>query len=174
MHQLLFLRNGDHLKKVGDYVVYRKDVCKVADIKKKYHNDLDYYRLVPIDDESLHVDIPINNEFGYLRDLISKEEAERIISKMPEIETLKCDDKMLENEYKELINSASLEDYVKIIKTTYLRMKEREENKKKICEKDNYYFNLAEKYLYNEFSIILNKNYEETKQYIIDKVASLN
>lgn len=161
------------MKKVGDYVVYRKEVCKVKEIKEKYMKEEDYYRLVPIDDESLHLDVPVNNTNGLLRDLITKEEVERIINKMPEIKIVTTEDKLLEAEYKNLLSSDSLEDYVRIIKTTYLRNKEREENKKKVSDKDNYYFNLAEKYLYNEFSIVLNKTYEETKKYVIDKVESL-
>ena len=161
------------MKKIGDYVVYRKEVCQIKEIKENYRDKEDYYRLVPVEDSSLHIDIPITNTSGFLRDLITKEEVERIINKMPEIETITTEDKLLENEYKNLINSNSLEDYVRIIKTTYLRNKKREENKKKISDKDNYYFNLAEKYLYNEFSVVLNKTYEETKKYVLEKVESL-
>lgn len=161
------------LKKVGDYVVYRKEVCKIKEIKEKYLNNQDYYRLVPVDDDSLHLDVPVNNEM-YLRDLITKKQVEEIINKIPEIKSISLEDKMLEAEYKNLMNSNSLEDYIKIIKTTYQRNQERLENKKKISETDNHYFKLAEKYLYNEFSVVLNKTYEETKQYVIDKVMAIN
>ncbi len=161
------------MKKIGDYVIYRKEVCQIKEIKENYRDKEDYYRLVPVEDPSLHIDIPITNTSGFLRDLITKEEVERIINKMPEIKTITTEDKLLENEYKNLINSNSLEDYVRIIKTTYLRNKKREENKKKISDKDYYYFNLAEKYLYNEFSIVLNKTYEETKKYVLEKLESL-
>lgn len=160
------------MKKVGEYVVYRKDVCKVVEIKENYAKGKDYYRLIPIDDETLHVDIPIE-ENTYLRDLISKEEVENIIKEIPKIEVISCEDKQLESEYKTLLNSNDLKDYVKIIKTTYLRNKEREENKKKQSDKDHHYFELAEKYLYNEFSIVLNKTYEETKEYVINEVEAL-
>lgn len=54
-----------------------------------------------------------------------------------------------------------------------MRNKEREENKKKQSDKDHHYFELAEKYLYNEFSIVLNKTYEETKEYVINEVEAL-
>lgn len=160
------------MKKVGEYVVYRKDVCKIVEIKENYAKGKDYYRLIPIDDETLHVDIPIE-ENTYLRDLISKEEVENIIKEIPKIEVISCEDKQLESEYKTLLNSNDLKDYVKIIKTTYLRNKEREENKKKQSDKDHHYFELAEKYLYNEFSIVLNKTYEETKEYVINEVEAL-
>lgn len=68
------------------------------------------------------------------------------------------------------MQSGTHEDLIKIIKTTYLRNKERTENNKKIREIDDSYFKKAEKYLYNEFSIVLNKSFEETKEYIINKV----
>ena len=45
--------------------------------------------------------------------------------------------------------------------------------KKKIGEKDSNYFRLAEKYLYSEFSVILNLTVEETKNYIIKEVEKL-
>lgn len=160
------------MKKIGEYVVYRKDVCKIVERKEKYANGKDYYRLIPIDDDTLHVDIPIE-ENTYLRELISKEEVEKIIKEIPKIEVISCDDKQLENEYKTLLNSNDLKDYVRIIKTAYLRNKEREKNKKKQSDKDHYYFELAEKYLYNEFSIVLNKTYEETKEYVINEVEAL-
>ncbi len=159
------------MRKIGEYVVYRKEVCKVLEIKKQFREGMDYYRLVPIDDETLHIDISTDN--AYIRDLISKKEVERIINEMPNIGVIECEDKQLENEYKNLLNTNELENYVSIIKTTYLRNKEREANKKKISDKDNHYFELAEKYLYNEFSIVLNKTYEETKAYVIEKVESL-
>ena len=66
------------------------------------------------------------------------------------------------------------EDLIKIIKTTYLRNKEREETGKKIADKDQTFFEQAEKYLYNELSIALNMNYQEIKNYIIEYINKLN
>lgn len=157
------------MRKIGEYVVYRKNVCKIIEIKEKYMQDMDYYRLQPIDDASLHLDVPVLNN-TILRDLISKKEVEELLSKMSNIKPIESEEKMLENVYKQLMNTEDLENYIKIIKTTYLRNKNRLDNKRKISDKDNYYFNLAEKYLYNEFSIVLDKSFEETKQYIIDRM----
>ena len=86
------------------------------------------------------------------------------------IKTIECDDKNIEQEYKKLLNNASWEDLITIIKTTYKRNQARLDNKKKISDKDKNYFELAEIYLYTEFSIVLNMSFEETKEYIIKKV----
>lgn len=153
----------------NDYIMYKKDVCKIKEIKHNKMNGNDYYILTPIDDESLIIDVPIDNRMGYLRNIISEKEAKNIINSIKDIEPLKnISDKYIENTYKELIHNGNHNDFIKIIKTSYLRNQARINDKKKISEKDLKYFDLAEKYLYNELAIALNKTVEETKQYIID------
>ena len=154
--------------KIGDYIIYLKDVCKVLDIKEKYMNDMDYYVLNPVNDNSLKLNIPINN--NSLRNLISKEKIEEIINNILNIEVIQDDDKTIENTYKILLSNATHEDLIKIIKTSYLRNQKRIDNKKKISNKDKNYFELAEKYLYNEFSVVLGLSFDETRDYVIKKV----
>ena len=57
--------------KIGDYVIYRRDLCTIKDII-----DNKYYKLSLIDDNTLSINVPIDNKFGLLRKPISKEEAE--------------------------------------------------------------------------------------------------
>jgi len=152
--------------KINDLLIYKKDVCKVKEIKEKYLRDTDYYVLVPLKDESLTIQVPVNN--NAIRNIISKEETEKIIKNIPNIDIIKSDAKILENEYKTLMQNGTHEDLIKIIKTTYLRNEERLANNKKTADKDNRYFEEAESYLYHEFSISLNLPYDSVKQYIID------
>lgn len=154
--------------KINDYVVYKKDVCIISDLKKI--NNLNYYVLVPIMDKSLKINIPISNSSILLRNLITIDELNSLISKIPKIEVIKNNDKMLENDYRKLLNTNKHEDLIKIIKTTYLRNKERIDNNKKVGDKDLTYFEQAERYLYSEFSIVLNKDFDETKKYVIENV----
>lgn len=104
---------------------------------------------------------------------MSLEEVKELINRIPLVEVIETDDKNLENDYKQLLHSEKIDDLIKIIKTAYLRNKDRIDNNKKIGEKDNNYFNLAERYLYTEFSIVLNKNFEDTKDYVIEKVMKI-
>lgn len=55
---------------IGDYVIYKRDVCKIDSIKILNNND--YYVLKPIDDEILATLVPKDNRFGYLRNIINK------------------------------------------------------------------------------------------------------
>ena len=157
--------------KVGDLLVYKKDVCEIIEIKEKYLRDMDYYILAPIIDKSLKLQIPTSS--SAIRDLLTKEEIKKLINQIPTIETIKIESKNIENEYKQLMQSGTHEDLIKIIKTTYLRNKERLDNNKKTTDKDNYYFNQAELYLYNEFSVVLNLTYDETKEYVLNVVNKL-
>ena len=154
---------------------YKKDVCKVKEIRKNKMNNSDYYILVPIEDKSLIIDVPVDNKFGYIKDIMTKEEANELINKIPSIELISVsNDKYIEKEYKNLIYSGTKEDLIKIIKTTYLRNDKRIKNNRKKSERDDKYFNLAEKYLYNELSISLNMSFDDTKKFIINKVSQLS
>lgn len=153
------------MKNIGDYIVWRKEVCKIKDIK----NNL--YVLEPIDDTTLTLQVPINSQV--LRDLIKKKDIDKLLREIPSIDTVNGSDRLIEQTYKELMQNGTYEDLIKIIKTTYLRNENRKNNKKKISEVDNEYFNKAENYLYNEFSIVLNLSFDETKEYVIKIVSSL-
>lgn len=157
--------------KIGDYIVYKKDVCLLKDIQMKKFNNRDYYLLEPIGDPSLKLDVLVDSPL--IRSVISKEEVDSIINEIPNIDVIESDDKNIEFLYKKLLDSNDHYDLIKIIKTTYLRNKNRLDSNKKISEKDNTYFELAEKYLYNEFSIALNKSFSETKEYVISKVLEM-
>lgn len=153
--------------KKGDYVVYRHDICIIKDIRKNKLNGITYYVMNPIDDDSLIIDIPIEDRMGYLRDVISSDDAKNLIERIRNIDPIEdINEKNLEIKYKELLNTGKYDGLIQIIKTTFLRNESRASNKKKISEKDSNYFKLAEKYLYNELSISLNMSVEDVKDYI--------
>lgn len=152
--------------KVGEYVVYKKDVCKVIAINKNYLRGQDYYSLVSTFDKSLTIQVPIDNKL--IKSLITKDDAKKIISQIPDIKVIETDNKFIENDYKQAIKSGNYQDLIKVIKTTYLKNKERQDNNKKMGEKDNNYFQQAERQVYREFSLALGITYEEVKRVIIE------
>ncbi len=95
--------------KINDIVVYKKDVCRIKDIKTNKTTGNTYYVMVPIDDESLVIDIPIENKTGFLRDLLSKDEVENLINEIPNIKPFdNLDDKNIELKYKQAITNVEL------------------------------------------------------------------
>lgn len=159
--------------KIGDYIVYRNDVCKIKNIKNNKINGITYYIMTPIDDESLIIDTPIDNKMGYIRNLISLEKANKLIDSIPNIKPIEdFSEKNLEYIYKDFLYKGSHIELIKIIKTSYIRNNKRTKNRKRISDKDDKYFRLAEKYLYNELSIVFNMSFEETKNYIYKRVCN--
>lgn len=156
-----------------DYVVYKRDVCLIREIRINPNNHFEYYILNPIEDASLTLEIPISNSNGFLRELISKEEMEKVIARIPDIKIIESDDKLIEKEYKRLIATGEYDDLIKIIKTTFLRNKARLDKNKKVGDKDNFYFEKAEKCLYNEFGMVLNMSFDETKKYVHEIVQKI-
>ncbi len=149
-----------------DYIVYRKETCKIIE------KEDGYYKLVPVNDTSIKYKVPVDSNF--LKKVITKEEIDRLLLEIPEINTIDLGEKQIEQEYKELMKSGTHEDLVKIIKTSYLRNQIRILNNKRISEIDDEYFRRAEKYLYEEIGIVLNLSFEDTKEYIINKLKKAN
>lgn len=157
--------------KLNDYLVYQKNIYQIIGIKYKYLNNQDYYILNSVINPSLTIKLPCNN--NSIRHIVNKDEVKEIIKKIPKIDIIKLDDKLLEIEYKKLLNG-SLEDLIKIIKTTYLKNKERLDAKKKISDKDKTCFDKAELLLYTECGLALNMTFEDTKNYIIKQIEIQN
>ena len=152
----------------GSLVVYKRDVCKVVDIR--VIRDKSYYVLNSTIDSSLKIDVPVNKEKKLLRPLITKKELDNLINEIKFLPVLDVEARMLEDEYKRLLKDGTMESLITIIKTAHLRNKIRQENKKKLADNDQYYFNLAERYLYNEISYVLKVSYDDAKNYIIEKL----
>lgn len=159
--------------KINDYLIYGKDVCQVKGIELKKYNDKDYYLLIPVNDDTLKLEVPVEDPQNKIRDLIKKEELKKLINKIPDIETVDVEEKYLESEYKKLLSSGDEEDLVKVIKTTYLRNKKREDNNKRKAEIDSIYFREAENTLYARVSAILGMSIDEAKTYFIQKIEEL-
>lgn len=159
--------------KEGSYLIYNKNVCVVKKIIINEKDNQEYYLLSPLDDISLKITIPVQGASNHIRNIMTKQEVEELINKIPQIPIIECNDQNIENEYKKLLNSNHHDDLIKIIKTTYLRNKERLDNKKKIGDKDQNYFEKAERYLYNEIGVALNMNFDDVKKYIIEQVSKI-
>ena len=91
--------------KQNDYIIYKREVCKVKEILKNYLFDKDYYLLSPLSDDSLTIKIPTDSK--EIRPLISKEEILKLIEKMPLVEVVEADTKSLESIYKNLLLSGT-------------------------------------------------------------------
>lgn len=165
--------------KVGEYVVYgSKGVCQIMDITHLDMSGADkerlYYVLGPIGDTASRIYAPTDNQKTVMRKVISKEAAERLIEELPEIELLWVpDDKQREAKYKEALKTGDYRSWVSIVKTLYLRQRERLAQGKKITALDERYMRVAENELYSELSLTLEIPKENMEDYIKEKLKNI-
>ena len=146
--------------KVNDYVIYKRDVCII--LEEKIISNYEYFVLQSTIDDSLKINIPKNMSSKLLRHLNTKKDIEKLISKIKTIPLLDVNSKNIEEDYKKSL--------IAIIKTSYFRNQSRLAHNKKMTDKDKYYYELAEKFLYNEIAYIYNTTYEDAKKYVLDKL----
>ena len=163
----------------GDYMVYgTTGVCQVEEITElKMQGSSDaklYYVLRPCFQKGNTIFTPINNEKIVMRGVMSKAEAEELVARIPEIEVFReTDDKEREKQYKEAIKSGNSGEWIRIIKTCYLRSRKREAEGKRATTVDERYFRAAEEHLYAELSVTLGIVREQVKAYITEKLAGV-
>ena len=131
-----------------------------------------YYILRPVHEKHGKVFTPVDNEKIVMRRVISKEEAEKLIREIPQIEGLWIgNEKQREEKYRECMKSCKCAEWVRIIKTLYERKVSRLKQGKKITALDERYMRTAENELYSELSLTLGIPKDEMEQYIRERLT---
>lgn len=163
----------------GEYIIYgTSGVCKIEDITTmnmaSVPNDKLFYVLSPSSQKGGKIFTPVDNQKTIMRRVLSEEEASKLISEIPDIEELWItNEKMREEKYKECMRTGDCRDWIKIIKTLYLRKQQRNAQGKKITATDERYLKMAEDYLYSELEIPLGIPKAEMEDYITKKIEEI-
>lgn len=152
---------------IGSYIVKNVNgVCKVEDIVEmdvmSTGQEKKYYLLIPTEDKTGKVYVPVEGAEKCTREIMTEEEVYSLINNIPKIDEIWIDnEKQREIRYKEALRSRNPEMLVGIIKMIYLRNSNRMKQGKKNTVTDERYFKLAEEYLYSEIAIVLNRDKKE-------------
>ena len=107
---------------IGDYIVCGNNgICTVESIGTIDVPDVNpdrlYYILQPVYAKGSVVYIPVDNEKIVMRKILTKEQAQALIDKIPEIETIpELNDKLREEKFKECLRHHDCTDWIRIIK----------------------------------------------------------
>lgn len=160
----------------GEYVVVgNKGVCAVEDITTLNISGVDkereYYILKPVYMSGSTVYVPVDTAKESMRRILTKEEAKQLIEGIPEILPITTsNDKLLEQEYRGCMKTNCCEEWIKIIKTIYLRKQKRLEAGRKVTAVDAKYFRIAEDNLYGELAVVLDIPRTEVQTYIASEI----
>ncbi|MDR2931878.1 MAG: CarD family transcriptional regulator [Oscillospiraceae bacterium] len=165
---------------VGDVVFYENTgACRITDISAQSVPDTAenrlYYTLSPIFQECI-IRTPVDNGKVFMRPIISKEEAERLIDTIPSIQAEpfhgKANSELTEH-YKELISTYDCMDLIILTMSIYAKKQEAEENKRKFGTVDERFMRRAEELLYGELSVALEIDRADVQSYISSRVSVL-
>ena len=128
--------------------------------------------LVPMNEKTSKIYVPVDIAKERIRKVISKEDAIRFIKSLPDInEKDISNERMREQEYKTAILSGNNEQIVSIIKLLYARRQKRIAQGKKATTTDDRYFKQAEDMLFSELSFALDVPKENMEQFIADTLG---
>lgn len=162
----------------GDYIMYGSTgVCRVEEIGKPVgfsDGDTLYYKLSPLYDTEV-IYTPVDTK-AFMRPVMSKEQAEKLIDRIPEIPETLCDNrdmKMLNERYRACLNTHENDDLVRLIKSVYMKNKRSLKAGRHMGQTDQQYMKRAEKMLYGELAVALGMEFNQVQPYIKRRVAEL-
>lgn len=163
----------------GEYVVYGSaGVCEVVEIGPLnldgISKDRLYYTLNPVYSEKSVIYTPVDNQKVIMRPVITRAEADELVRGIESIEVMALkNDKTREEAFKQALHTCDYREWVKVIKTVYLRKMSRIEQGKKITFIDEKYLHIAEENLYGELAVVYGMPKSEVEDFIIARVKEL-
>lgn len=157
---------------IGETVSYGvQGVCRIDSVTEKRLSGktVKYYVLKPIYQENSTIFVPADNEksISRMRRVMSKEEANSLIEKIPDQKVCSIDNDAERKEiYKKKIESSDCREWVCVIKSLHERQCKRKESGKRLSLVDEQMMKKAEKLLYGEIALALNIKPEDTHDFI--------
>jgi len=162
---------------INDEVIYGLNgVCRIAGIgekeicgKKKL-----CYSLNPVNDNKVNIIFPVDSTLARnrMRRILSKDELLEIIHSMPVADTIWVDDEIVRRrKFKEILLGNDRNALIKLIKTLYLRDKEKHQYGMKIRVSERSLMKDAERVLYEEFAYVLGIDVSQVLPFIISELG---
>lgn len=162
----------------GDLIMYgTTGVCRVEGIGLPDaipDDGTQYYKLTPIYDTEV-IYIPVSTK-AFMRPVMTKEQAEKLIDRIPEIPEdvcSGCDMKMLSERYRACLSTHDNDDLIRLIKSVYLKNERSLRAGRHMGQIDQQYMKRAEKLLYGELAVALEMEYDRVQPYIKKRVTEL-
>ncbi|MBO5870286.1 MAG: CarD family transcriptional regulator [Clostridia bacterium] len=162
---------------IGDLIIYNEiGVCRVDDIIEKEFPDgvKKCYKLQPIY-QSCAIFTPVDNETVFMRHIISREEADKLINDVCDIkpaEITSASPRELSNEYESIIKLHDCAELVALTKHIYTKRARLVSVKKKLPAVDERYVKKAEDLLFGELAAALGIDKSSVRENIAEKVGA--
>lgn len=164
---------------INDYIFHGgSGVCVVEDICSPPHtrctdSSRQYYRLNPLYESGSVIYTPIDSSGTMVRRLLTRQEVQDLIGRIPDIKPLIIDnDKQRDDAYRTALRTNDCTEWIRVIKTIYLRNQARKLDGKRMNQVDEKYFQMAEGLLYGELAVPLEIPREQVRDYMVGKIQA--
>lgn len=115
---------------------------------------------------------PVEGNKSIMRKVLTKEEAYELLDGIKTIDKLwVSDEKQRESRYREALKTCDCKAWIGIIKTLYVRKKDRMVRGKRLTEVDERYMKKAKENLQGELAITLGISEGEVERFILDRIG---
>ena len=162
---------------VGNLICYGSTgVCEVKEIKKmdgeKKGVKRDYYVLKPLY-QTCVITTPADNPKVFMRPIISREEAEKLIDSIPDMQTEEYHSRVirdLSEHYQASFQTHNCEDLLELTMSIYSKKRTLERQKKKFGVIDERYMKRGEDLLFGELAAALDIPRDDVQTYIAQRL----
>lgn len=165
--------------KVGDPLLYGSTgVCRVEELKEQVFPTTGekrlYYVLKPLY-EDCTISTPVDSDRVFIRPIISREEAEQVIARIPQIHAQAYHSRVtreLSEHYDAILKSHDCDSLVELTMSIYIKKQELLQQKRKFGSVDERFLKRAEELLFGELAAALDIPRDQVQKYIEERVGS--
>ena len=164
---------------VGEKILYgNTGVCQVKEIREvtdsKTKRSRLYYVVQPLY-QSCTISIPVDNDKVYMRPILTREEADRLIDRIPQVQGEAYHSRAvrdLSEHYAAALRTHDCGDLVELTKSIYTKKQDLARKKKKFGAVDERFMKRAEELLFGELAAALEIDREEVQDYISNRLKT--
>lgn len=165
--------------KVGDMIHYGSTgVCRITDITTNKYPGVNkeqlYYVLKPLYQDCT-ISTPVENPKVFMRPVITKDEANRLIDSMPSKKAEAYHSRVLRDlaeHYEASFSSHNCEDLIDLTMSIYAKKQYMEQNKRKFGAVDERFMKRAEDLLFGELAAALEIDRDDVQEYIKNRLEN--
>lgn len=164
---------------IEDYVFYESGgICRIADVQISplagMPPECKYYVLQSVGENNGTMYVPVNAKGIFLRKLLSREDAERLIDDIKGIAVFEePSSKLLRARYIEAMHTHQPREWVRVLKTVHHRVNADPLRPTRISDTERAFGEAAKRYLYTELSIAFDIKESEVEDFIIGRVQKM-
>ena len=163
----------------NEYVFHESGgICRIIDIQtaplEGMPADRLYYIMKPIHDANSVIYLPVDCDSIFVRRLLCRAEAEELFDRIPFVLAIEENNaKLLRAKYTEAMNTHDPLDWIRVIKTAYLRAEAQNFRTQRLSETERSFAEHAKRNLHSELAIALGLEERDMEEYIINHVKNM-